>query len=122
MSAVSAFVIGFMVMVFTTGGVLVLFRKSLHHLLTELCEEEHRARFWGQLYAATVLLTVGLAGMFFPPPLIGQIDSGAVVYSLLPMFRAGLVGLLLCLAVLALTMVKFISERDQRRTQQVAQK
>ena len=122
MSAVSAFVIGFMVMVFTTGGVLVLFRKSLHHLLTELCEEEHRARFWGQLYAATVLLTVGLAGMFFPPPLIGKIDSGAVVYSLLPMFRAGLVGLLLCLAVLAMTMVKFISERDQRRTQQVAQK
>jgi septation ring formation regulator EzrA len=42
MSAVSAFVIGFMVMVLTTGGVLVLLRKSLHQLLAELCEEEQK--------------------------------------------------------------------------------
>ena len=122
MSAVTAFVVGFMVMVLATGGVLFVLRKSLHQLLAELCEEEHRARFWGQLYAATALLTVGLAGISFPPSLIGKIDAGAVVYSLLPMFRAGLVGLLLCLGVLAMTMVKFISERDQRRTQQMLQK
>jgi hypothetical protein len=112
MSAVSALFIGLAVMLLVATGVLLLLRKSLHQLLVEICGEEHRARFWGQLYSASLLLTVGLAGILFPPE-EGQMNN--MLYSLLPMFRAALVGLLLCLGILAMTMVQFIAENDRRR-------
>jgi cytochrome bd-type quinol oxidase subunit 2 len=112
MSAVSALFIGLAVMLLVATGVLLLLRKSLHQLLVEICGEEHRARFWGQLYSASLLLTVGLAGILFPPE-EGQVNN--MLYSLLPMFRAALVGLLLCLGILAMTMVQFIAENDRRR-------
>jgi cytochrome bd-type quinol oxidase subunit 2 len=112
MSAVSALFIGLAVMLLVATGVLLLLRKSLHQLLVEICGEEHRARFWGQLYSASLLLTVGLAGILFPPE-EGQVNN--MLYSLLPMFRAALVGLLLCLGILAMTMVQFIVENDRRR-------
>lgn len=114
MSPVSAFVVGLVTMLLVSGGVLLLLRSSLHQLLVELCGEEHRARFWGQLYAATVVLTVGLAGLFFPPE-EGPVLRGSILYSLLPMFRAAFIGLLLCLGILAMTMMQFITENDRRR-------
>jgi hypothetical protein len=100
------------VMLLVATGVLLLLRTSLHQLLVEICGEEHRARFWGQLYSASLLLTVGLAGILFPPEQ-GQVNN--MLYSLLPMFRAALVGLLLCLGILAMTMMQFIAENDRRR-------
>lgn len=112
MSAVSTLFIGLAVMLLVATGVLLLLRTSLHQLLVEICGEEHRARFWGQLYSASLLLTVGLAGILFPPE-EGQVNN--MLYSLLPMFRAALVGLLLCLGILAMTMVQFIAENDRRR-------
>jgi hypothetical protein len=112
MSAVSTLFIGLAVMLLVATGVLLLLRTSLHQLLVEICGEEHRARFWGQLYSAGLLLTVGLAGILFPPE-EGQVNN--MLYSLLPMFRAALVGLLLCLGILAMTMVQFIAENDRRR-------
>jgi hypothetical protein len=112
MSAVGALLIGLAVMLLVAVGVLLLLRTSLHQLLVEICGEEHRARFWEQLYSASLLLTVGLAGIFFPPEL-GPVNN--MLYSLLPMFRAALVGLLLCLAILATTMVQYIAEHDRRR-------
>jgi cytochrome bd-type quinol oxidase subunit 2 len=112
MSAVSTLFIGLAVMLLVATGVLLLLRTSLHQLLVEICGEEHRARFWGQLYSACLLLTVGLAGILFPPE-EGQVNN--MLYSLLPMFRAALVGLLLCLGILAMTMVQFIAENDRRR-------
>ena len=112
MSAVSTLFIGLVVMLLVATGVLLLLRTSLHQLIVEICGEEHRARFWGQLYSASLLLTVGLAGIFFPPE-EGQVNN--MLYSLLPMFRAALVGLLLCLGILAMTMVQFITENDRRR-------
>jgi cytochrome bd-type quinol oxidase subunit 2 len=111
MSAVSTLFIGLAVMLLVATGVLLLLRTSLHQLLVEICGEEHRARFWGQLYSASLLLTVGLAGILFPPE-EGQVNN--MLYSLLPMFRAALVGLLLCLGILAMTMVQFIAENDRR--------
>ena len=112
MSAVSTLFIGLAVMLLVATGVLLLLRTSLHQLLVEICGEEHCARFWGQLYSASLLLTVVLAGIFFPPE-EGQVKN--MLYSLLPMFRAALVGLLLCLGILAMTMVQFIAENDRRR-------
>ena len=112
MSAVSTLFIGLAVMLLVATGVLLLLRTSLHQLLVEICGQEHRARFWGQLYSASLLLTVGLAGILFPPE-EGQVNN--MLYSLLPMFRAALVGLLLCLGILAMTMVQFIAENDRRR-------
>jgi len=112
MSAVSTLFIGLAVMLLVATGVLLLLRTSLHQLLVEICGEEHRARFWGQLYSASLLLTVGLAGILFPPE-EGQVNN--MLYSLLPMFRSALVGLLLCLGILAMTMVQFIAENDRRR-------
>ena len=117
MSAVSTLFIGLAVMLLVATGVLLLLRTSLHQLLVEICGEEHRARFWGQLYSASLLLTVGLAGILFPPE-EGQVNN--MLYSLLPMFRAGLVGLLLCLGILAMTMVQFIAENDRRRNATIA--
>lgn len=114
MSAVSALFFGLAVMLLVAGGVLWLLRNSLHQLLVEICGEEHRARFWGQLYSASLLLTVGLAGILFPPA-EGQVILSSMLYSLLPMFRAALVGLLLCLGILAFTMAQFIAEHDRRR-------
>lgn len=114
MSAVSALFFGLAVMLLVAGGVLWLLRNSLHQLLVEICGEEHRARFWGQLYSASLLLTVGLAGILFPPA-EGQVILSSMLYSLLPMFRAALVGLLLCLGILAFTMAQFIAENDRRR-------
>ena len=112
MSAVSTLFIGLAVMLLVATGVLLLLRTSLHQLLVEICGEEHRARFWGQLYSASLLLTVGLAGILFPPE-EGQVNN--MLYSMLPMFRAALVGLLLCLGILAMTMVQFSAENDRRR-------
>jgi len=112
MSAVGTLFIGLAVMLLVATGVLLLLRTSLHQLLVEICGEEHRARFWGQLYSASLLLTVGLAGILFPPE-EGQVNN--MLYSLLPMFRGALVGLLLCLGILAMTMVQFIAENDRRR-------
>jgi hypothetical protein len=112
MSAVNALFIGLAVMLLVATGILLLLRKSLQQLLVEICGEEHRARFWGQLYSASVLLTVGLAGLLFPPE-EGAVDN--VLYSLLPMFRGALLGLLLCLGILAMTMAQFIAENDRRR-------
>jgi hypothetical protein len=112
MSAVSALFIGLAVMLLVATGVLLLLRTSLHQLLVEICGEEHRARFWRQLYSASLLLTVGLAGIFFPPE---EAQVNNMLYSLLPMFRGALVGLLLCLGILAMTMVQFIAENDRRR-------
>ena len=117
MSAVSALFIGLAIMLLVATGVLLLLRTSLHQLLVEICGEEHRARFWGQLYSASLLLTVGLAGILFPPE-EGQVNN--MLYSLLPMFRAALVGLLLCLGILAMTMVQFIAENDRRRNATIA--
>jgi hypothetical protein len=104
--------IGLAVMLLVATGVLLLLRTSLHQLLVEICGEEHRARFWGQLYSASLLLTVGLAGILFPPD-EGQVHT--MLYSVLPMFRAALVGLLLCLGILAITMVQSIAENDRCR-------
>ena len=121
MSSVTALFVGLIVMLLVSSGVLLLLRHSLHLLLVELCGEEHRARFWGQLYSATVVLTVGLTGILFPPEAVRAADSGGLtdstvpLFGLLPMFRAGLFGLLLCLGLLALTMVRFIARNDRRR-------
>jgi len=104
--------LGFMLSV--GGGVLLWLKAPLHDLLVELCGEEHRARFWGQLYSATVLLTVALARILFPPSW-SDMSVGNVLYLLLPMFRAALIGLLACLGVLALTMVRFITDYDRRQ-------
>jgi hypothetical protein len=117
MSAVSTLFIGLAVMLLVATGVLLLLRTSLHQLLVEICGEEHRARFWGQLYSASLLLTVGLAGILFPPE---EAQVNNMLYSLLPMFRAALVGLLLCLGILAMTMVQFIAENDRRRNATIA--
>lgn len=114
MSAITALVVGLALMLFTAGGVLLLLRGSLHQLLIELCGEEHRARFWGQLYAAMVVLTVGLAGIWFSPPASGETSAAGTLYYLLTMFRAGLMGLLLCLGILAMTMTSFIKAHDKR--------
>jgi hypothetical protein len=86
----------------------------LHRLLVELCGEEHRASFWRQLYMAAVLLTVGLAAILFPPPYYVQVTADSILYYLLPMLRAGLVGMLVCLGILAVTMVRFITAHDRR--------
>jgi uncharacterized membrane protein YhaH (DUF805 family) len=113
MSPVSALFLGLGVMLVVSGVVLMWIRPAMHRLLVELCGEEHRARFWGQLYAASVILTVALAVVFFPPD-PSRWSPGGALFDLLPMFRAALVGLLVCLGVLSLTMVRFIAEHDRR--------
>jgi hypothetical protein len=70
-----------------------------------------RARFWAQLYEASLLLTVVFTAMLFPPDRTTPVD----VFSFLSMWRAGLFGLLISLMVLAVVMVKFIKQHDERK-------
>lgn len=110
MSPQWAFVIGLTTVAAVGAGVLVFVHRPFTAVLRELCREEQRARFWAQLYDASLLLTVVFTAMLFPPDPVGPTD----VFAFLGMWRAGMFGLLLALGVLALVMLNFIRQHDER--------
>ncbi len=114
MSAQWSFLIGLTTMTAVGVGVLAFVHRPFTAVLRELCGEEQRARFWAQLYDASLLLTVVFTAMLFPPDPAATAD----VFAFLGMWRAGMFGLLLSLGVLALVMLNFIRQHDQRAAEQ----
>lgn len=110
MNAQWAFFIGLITVAAMGGGVLLFVHRPFTALLRELCGEEQRARFWAQLYDASLLLTVLFTAMLFPPDPAAPVD----VFAFLSMWRAGMFGLLVSLGVLAIVMLNFIRQHDQR--------
>src|SRR5438128_2540918 len=91
----------------------------LEHLrpwLGDLCREEDRAQFWAKIYAVSVVLLVLLAVLIEPPE---ASDAGIVPFvEFVAMFRAGMVGLLAAVGLLAFVALQFIQAQDAERRRQ----
>lgn len=105
-----AFLVGLSSVAAIGVGVLMFVHRPFTAVLRELCGEEQRARFWAQLYDASLVLTVVFTAMLFPPERNAPVD----VFAFLSMWRAGMFGLLISLGILALVMLNFIRQHDGR--------
>jgi len=113
MDPVSGFLIGVAVLLALASGALYSVHKPFTAILGELCGAEHRARFWARLYESSLLLLVFFFCLWSPPD---PGDETIAFLDVLAMFRAGILGILLGLGILAAFTLFFIARYD--RTQE----
>lgn len=93
------------------ASVVFFLRSPLEALLRELCGGDERARFWARTYYAALFFGTLFTALLDPPDPsagpVGLLDAVATV-------RAGFLGLLSSLGVLAFVVLKFIVRDDRR--------
>ena len=102
-------------------AVILVIRRPLGAVLTELCGTEARGLFWLRFFDATSLVTVFFFSLWLPPtPARGAEQVGFLDF--LGMLRAGSAGLLLALGALAFGLFLYIArfEREEARRRRLA--
>lgn len=112
MDPVNGFLIGIAALLALASGALFAVHKPFTAILAELCGADHRARFWARLYESSLLLLVFFFCLWSPPD---PQDETIAFYDVVAMFRAGILGLLLGLGVLAVLVLVFIARHDSQR-------
>lgn len=115
MDPVTGFLFGVAVLLALASGALYSVHEPFTAILGELCGAEHRARFWARLYESSLLLLVFFFCLWSPPD---PGDETIAFFDVIAMFRAGILGILLGLGILAVFMLFFIVRHD--RVQPVA--
>jgi hypothetical protein len=115
MNDIPAFLTGLLVLTALTIAVLLFVQRPFTRVLVELCAGEHRARFWVRLYQIGIVLTVLFFALLSPPSARFDQPEPISFHELVSLYRAGLLGLLLSLAVLAFTTFVGIARYESRQ-------
>ncbi|MGH7149783.1 MAG: hypothetical protein ACREIU_03745 [Planctomycetota bacterium] len=111
MTQVQAFVVGSLLSFGLVLGVLLILRKRLTAILTELCEHEDRGRFWVLMVNVTVTLSATLLSMGAGhPPTPVEAPFWGIVHQL----EYALGGMIASLVVLAVVIGKSITRFEER--------
>ncbi|HET6204898.1 MAG TPA: hypothetical protein VFI25_19075 [Planctomycetota bacterium] len=111
MTQVQAFIVGTFLSFAVATGVLLVLRRRLAAILSELCESEERGRFWVLMANLTVCLAATLLSM-----LAGE-ESGVVrgpFWSIVRQVEYALGGMIASLVVLATVIGKSIARFEER--------
>ena len=112
MSQIGAFVVGTLLSFAVAIGVLLVLRKRLTSILSDLCENPDRGRFWVLMVNLTVCLAATLLSM-----LAGEGDGAvrATFWSIVKQVEYALGGMIASLLVLAIALAKSIVRFEERR-------
>jgi len=110
MTQVQAFILGTLLSFAIATGVLLILRKRLTGVLTELCEHEERARFWVLMVNLTVSIAATLLSM-----VAGEGSGGGdPFWSVVEQLEYAMGGMIASLLVLAIVIGKSIARFEER--------
>ncbi len=111
MTQVQAFVVGTLLSFAVAVGVLLILRKRLTAILTELCDHENRCRFWVAMVNVTVALSATLLSMTAGHP---PAPVEAPFWSIVRQLEYAFGGMIASLVVLAIVIGKSITRFEER--------
>lgn len=110
MDPITAFFITLSLLFVLTVATLVTVRRPLNDILIEICGAPHRARFWSRFFGAMLLLSVLFFCLCSPP----DAGSRAITFrEIIGMMRAGLLGLLTAMGLLAIVVLVWQSRFER---------